>query len=91
MDDIAESYITRFISRLKVRMVKVFEVFNIELGMPLILNSKRCKKLLGIANEAEFQRVTHLKDFPRIEKKGSHPRFPRDAVVEWMKENWRLL
>ena len=39
----------------------------------------------------KFQRVSHLKDFPRIEKKGSHPRFPRDAVVEWMRENWREL
>ena len=26
-----------------------------------------------------------------IEKKGAHTRFPRDAVVEWMKENWREL
>lgn len=33
----------------------------------------------------------HLKGFPRIDKKGSHPRFPRDAVVEWMRENWREL
>lgn len=85
MDDIAESLISRFISRLKVRLVEVFEVFNIELALPLLLNSKQCKKLLGIANETEFQRVSHLKDFPRIEKKGSHPRFPRDAVVEWMR------
>ncbi len=86
MDDIAESYISRFISQLKVRLVEVFEVFNIELALPLLLNSKQCKKLLGIANETEFQRVSHLKDFPRIDKKGSHPRFPRDAVVEWMRK-----
>lgn len=91
MDDIAESLISRFISQLKVRLVEVFEVFDLELAMPLLLNSKQCKKLLGIVNETEFQRVSHLKDFPRIEKKGAHPRFPRDAVVEWMRENWRLL
>jgi hypothetical protein len=91
MDDIAESLITRFISQLKVRLVEVFEVFDLELAMPLLLNSKQCKKLFGIVNEVEFQRVSHLKGFPRIDKKGSHPRFPRDAVVEWMKENWKLL
>lgn len=78
MDDIAENIITRFISQLKIRLVEVFEVFDLELAMPLLLNSKQCKKLLGIVNEAEFQRV-------------SHPRFPRDAVVEWMRENWKLL
>ncbi|MBS8076355.1 DNA-binding protein, partial [Streptococcus suis] len=22
---------------------------------------------------------------------GSHPRFPRDAVVEWMRVNWKLI
>lgn len=91
MDDIAESLISRFISQLKVRLIEVFEVFNIEVALPLILNSKQCKKLLGIANEVEFQRVSHLPGFPRIDKKGSHPRFPRDAVVEWVRENWRLL
>ena len=31
MDDIAESLITRFISQLKVRLVEVFEVFDLEL------------------------------------------------------------
>ena len=31
MDDIAESLISRFISQLKVRLVEVFEVFNLEL------------------------------------------------------------
>jgi hypothetical protein len=61
MDDIAESLITRFISQLKVRLVEVFEVFGLELAMPLLLNSKQCKKLLGIVNEVEFQRVSHLK------------------------------
>lgn len=91
MDDIAESLISRFISQLKVRLVEVFEVFNLELAMPLLLNSTQCKRLLGILNETEFQRVSHLEGFPRIEKKGSHPRFPRDAVVAWMRENWRLL
>ena len=91
MDDIAESLITRFISQLKVRLVEVFEVFNLELAMPLLLNSTQCKRLLGIINESEFQRVSHLKGFPRIDKKGSHPRFPRDAVVAWMRENWKLL
>ena len=91
MDDIAESLISRFISQLNVRLVEVFEVFDIELAMSLLLNSKQCKKLLGIVNETEFQRVSHLKNFPRIEKKVAHPRFPRDAVVEWMRENWRLL
>ena len=40
MDDIAESLISRFISQLKVRLVEVFEVFNLELAMPLLLNSK---------------------------------------------------
>lgn len=91
MDDIAESLISRFISQLKIRLVEVFEVFNLELAMPLLLNSTQCKRLLGIINETEFQRVAHLKGFPRIDKKGSHPRFPRDAVVEWMRENWREL
>lgn len=91
MDDFAESLISRFISRLKVRLVEVFEVFDIELAMPLLLNSNQCKKLLGILNDGEFQRVSHLKGFPRIEKKGKHPRFPRDAVVTWMRENWELL
>ncbi|MFX3741706.1 DNA-binding protein, partial [Streptococcus suis] len=64
MDDIAESYISRLISQLKVRLVEVFEVFNIELALPLLINSKQCKKLLGIANDTEFQRESHLKDFP---------------------------
>ena len=91
MDDIAESLISRFISQLKIRLVEVFEVFNLELAMPLLLNSTQCKRLLGIINETEFQRVVHLKGFPRIDKKGSHPRFPRDAVVEWMHENWKEL
>lgn len=35
--------------------------------------------------------ISRLKGFPRIEKKGKHPRFPRDAVVTWMRENWELL
>ena len=57
MDDIAESLISRFISQLKVRLVEVFEVFDLELAMPLLLNSTQCKRLLGIINETEFQRV----------------------------------
>ncbi len=92
MDDIAESLITRFISQLKVRLVEVFEVFNIELAMPLLLNTKQCMKLLGIGNYDEFKRVISLDGFPKIDKgKGSHLRFPRDAVVAWMCENWRLI
>ena len=47
MDDIAESLISRFISQLKVRLVEVFEVLNIEVALPLILNSKQCKKIIG--------------------------------------------
>ena len=92
MDDIAESLISRFINQLKVKLVEVFEIFNIEVALPLILNGKQCKDLLGIYNEKEFQRVTHITGFPIIDKgKGTHLRYPMDAVVEWMKENWREL
>ncbi|HEM2541776.1 TPA: DNA-binding protein [Streptococcus suis] len=92
MDDIAESLISRFISQLKVRLVEVFEVFNIEVALPLVLNGEQCKKLLGIHNNDEFKRVTGLPGFPKIDKgKGTHLRYPRDAIIEWMKENWRLL
>ncbi len=90
MDDIAESYISRFISQLKVRLVEVFEVFNIELALPLLLNSKQCKKLLGIANETEFQRVSHLKDFQELIRKGRTHDFHE---MRWLSGcvNWKLI
>lgn len=92
MDDIAESLISRFISQLKVRLIEVFEIFNIEVALPLVLNGEQCKRLLGIYNNDEFKRVTRLPGFPKIDKgKGTHLRYPRDAIIEWMKENWRLL
>ena len=40
MDDIADNLIKRFISKLKVAIAEVFESFNIELALPLILNSE---------------------------------------------------
>ncbi|HHT7773388.1 TPA: DNA-binding protein [Streptococcus suis] len=91
MDDIAESLISRFISQLKARLIEVFEVFDIEMALPLVLNGKQCKKLLGIYNDDKFQEVTNLPGFPKIAERGKHPRYPRDAVREWVKENWRLL
>lgn len=92
MDDIADSLIKRFISKLKVAITEVFESFNIELALPLILNSEQCKKLLGVSNYDRFQEIISIPGFPKIDKgKGSHVRFPRDAIVEWMKENWELL
>ncbi|GAA0057907.1 DNA-binding protein [Streptococcus canis] len=91
MDDIAESLISRFISQLKARLIEAFEVFDIEMALPLILDGNQCKKLLGVHNDTRFQEITAMPDFPKIVKKGKHPRYPRDAVREWVKENWRLL
>ncbi|HFZ6679580.1 MULTISPECIES: DNA-binding protein [Streptococcus] len=91
MDDIAESLISRFISQLKSRLIEVFEVFDIEMALPLILNGNQCKKMLGVINDTRFQEITAMPGFPKIAEKGKHPRYPRDAVREWVKENWRLL
>lgn len=90
MDDIVDSFTQKIIIRLKERLADSFKMFDIEFGLPLQLNAGQCKKMLGIKNNDEFQRIVTMDNFPKVDKgKGTQIRYPRDAVRDWYNENWR--
>ena len=62
---------------------------NREQTLPLFLSTKELCKLLG-CSERTLPRFIGAPDFPRCEKRGNRVLWPRDAIVEYCKEEWRI-
>lgn len=90
MDEWAEKLVSPILNKFRTGIQEILKFLDIENTLPLMLNAKQCQKMLGIGNYTEFLRVTSLPNFPKIDKgKGSHPKYPRDAVRQWFNENWK--
>ena len=92
MEDLFQPFAQRFDEMLTTVIAEKSKVFDIEETLPCLLTAQECKKMLGIGKYEEFQRVSNLKGFPKIDKgKGAYIKYPRDAVREWVKENWEMI
>ena len=92
MDDIFQPLANRLDEVLTAVITEKTKSLDIDHAFPLILTAKECQRMLGIGNYQEFQRITHLPGFPKIDKgKGSQIRYPRDAVRNWVAQNWQAI
>lgn len=90
MDKLADEWIKTVTERLFKNLFKSLKVFDIENVMPLILNKSQLEKYLGV-NHARMTEIISMKGFPIIRERGKDDRFPRDAVKQWMNENWEKI
>lgn len=89
MEEWTETIVSPILNKLKAGIQELFKFLDIENTLPLMLKASQCQKMIGIGNYEEFLRITSLKGFPKIERKGKQTRYPRDAVREWFNENWK--
>lgn len=90
MDKLADEWIKTVTERLFKNLFKLLKVFDIENVMPLILNKTQLEKYLGV-NHERMTEIISMKGFPIIRERGKADRFPRDAVKQWINENWEKI
>lgn len=90
MDTPFKPLLDQFDSMLTAVIADKSRAFDIDGTLPMILTAKKCQSMLGIGSYTEFLRITNLEGFPKIDKgRGSQIRYPRDAVREWLNNNWQ--
>ena len=90
MDTPFKPLLDQFDSMLSAVIADKSRAFDIDGTLPMILTAKKCQSMLGIGSYTEFLRITNLEGFPKIDKgRGSQIRYPRDAVREWLNNNWQ--
>lgn len=92
MDDVLKPLADKFSGILEAIIAEKTAALNIESALPLQLTAKQCMTMLGIGNYQEFQRISSLPGFPKIDKgKGAQIRYPRDEVRNWYSKNWKTI
>ena len=73
---------------LQNEVIERSSLFDIEKGLPLELTQQELAKLFG-CSVGNLYRYTSQPDFPKIDRgKGSHIKYPRDAVRDWYLKHW---
>lgn len=90
MDKLADEWVKSVTERLFKNLFKTLKVFDIENVMPLMLTRGQLDRLIGL-NPTRVSELIGMKDFPVIRVHGKQDRYPRDAVKNWINENWEKI
>ncbi|KXT73144.1 Phage protein [Streptococcus sp. DD10] len=83
------SFVKKIMDGVRVSLIEISQMFDIEKALPLELNQQQVMKMLGCSTTT-FDRYTQYTDFPKIDRgRGTQLRYPRDAVREWYNANWQ--
>lgn len=88
MDELLKPIADRFGDMIQTVIIEKSQSLDMEEALPLELTQAQLAKLFGCSVN-NLYRYTKYQDFPKIDRgKGSHIKYPRDAVIEWYRKNW---
>lgn len=84
-DGIIQSFVKKIMDGVRLSLIEISQMFDMEKALPLELQRKQVAKMLGCSVDTFDTRFRTAPGFP-VCKNG---KYPRDAVREWYNQHWQ--